>query len=133
MTESSPDPHCLGCDYNLRGLADPVCPECGRTFDPDNPATFRRGEKRPIAWEGFVTLPLGVTAIILPALYSPGTKVTDASYWLPLMACITLGIGFGIATLRKVRSGIWSPIFLGTLGLIFCLWMLAVHIAELFR
>ncbi|HEX8914698.1 MAG TPA: hypothetical protein VF796_20270 [Humisphaera sp.] len=26
--------YCRGCHYNLRGLAEPRCPECGRTFDP---------------------------------------------------------------------------------------------------
>src|SRR5690242_19490405 len=25
---------CLGCDYPLRGLTEPRCPECGRAFDP---------------------------------------------------------------------------------------------------
>lgn len=27
------DRYCLGCGYNLRGLADGRCPECGRDFD----------------------------------------------------------------------------------------------------
>ena len=30
---------CLGCGYSLRGLPQPVCPECGRGFDPDDPET----------------------------------------------------------------------------------------------
>ena len=33
--------HCLGCDYSLRGLIDPRCPECGRPFDPADPDSFR--------------------------------------------------------------------------------------------
>jgi hypothetical protein len=31
---------CLGCGYELRGLPEPVCPECGRAFDPGDPKTF---------------------------------------------------------------------------------------------
>ena len=31
---------CLTCDYLLDGLTTPVCPECGRPFDPTDPATF---------------------------------------------------------------------------------------------
>ena len=32
---------CVGCGYSLRGLPDPVCPECGRTFVPSDPSTYR--------------------------------------------------------------------------------------------
>ncbi len=31
---------CAGCGYRLRGLPDATCPECGRPFDPHNPATM---------------------------------------------------------------------------------------------
>jgi hypothetical protein len=31
---------CLDCGYILTGLVDYRCPECGRTFDPDNPETY---------------------------------------------------------------------------------------------
>jgi phosphoribosylanthranilate isomerase len=34
---------CLECGYQLAGLQSNRCPECGRTFDPDDPATFRPG------------------------------------------------------------------------------------------
>lgn len=29
-----PPAHCTGCGYNLLGLAEPRCPECGLPFDP---------------------------------------------------------------------------------------------------
>lgn len=32
---------CLGCGYLLRGLPEPVCPECGRAFDIEDPSTYR--------------------------------------------------------------------------------------------
>ena len=32
---------CLDCGYSLRGLPEPVCPECGRRFDPADAGTFR--------------------------------------------------------------------------------------------
>ena len=31
---------CLGCGYWLRGLTTPMCPECGRAFDPGDLSTF---------------------------------------------------------------------------------------------
>jgi hypothetical protein len=27
-------PHCRNCDYNLKGLTEPRCPECGTPFPP---------------------------------------------------------------------------------------------------
>jgi len=38
---------CLSCGYLLRGLPTPVCPECGRIFDPSNAATY---DVRPPDW-----------------------------------------------------------------------------------
>ena len=37
---------CRGCGYTLDGLPEHRCPECGRTFDPRDPATF----KEQVAW-----------------------------------------------------------------------------------
>lgn len=46
---------CLTCGYQLRGLDEPVCPECSRQFDPDDPKTFnadppKRWRRRLIKW-----------------------------------------------------------------------------------
>jgi len=38
---------CLSCGYLLRGLPSPVCPECGRTFDPADTTTY---DLRPPDW-----------------------------------------------------------------------------------
>lgn len=32
--------YCLGCSHPLKGVTEPVCPECGRGFDPSDPRTF---------------------------------------------------------------------------------------------
>ena len=32
---------CLHCNYPLRGLPEPRCPECGNGFDPHDPRTYR--------------------------------------------------------------------------------------------
>jgi len=34
------DRYCLECGYNLRGLHEPRCPECGGWFDPERPTTY---------------------------------------------------------------------------------------------
>ena len=38
---------CPHCEYDLRGLPDNRCPECGGTFDPEEVAACARGEARP--------------------------------------------------------------------------------------
>ena len=32
--------YCLGCGHPLKSVTEPVCPECGRGFDPSEPRTF---------------------------------------------------------------------------------------------
>ena len=44
------DARCLGCRYMLRGLEHPVCPECGRAFDPADPATYLDPQRRQEFW-----------------------------------------------------------------------------------
>lgn len=41
-----PEARCLTCGYLLRGLTKPLCPECGREFDPQDLATFDHDPRR---------------------------------------------------------------------------------------
>lgn len=47
-SDSRRHPRCLDCGYRLVGLSEPICPECGRAFNPDNENTFSR--KPPFIW-----------------------------------------------------------------------------------
>lgn len=44
---------CLRCGYNLNGIENPLCPECGRPFDPTNPDTYFHSGTRRRPWELF--------------------------------------------------------------------------------
>lgn len=47
MAVTVPDTaRCLSCGYLLRGLPEPVCPECGTRFDPENPETYSDPARR---------------------------------------------------------------------------------------
>jgi len=41
-SETDSGMYCLGCRYDLRGLPENRCPECGRSFDPSQSRTFAR-------------------------------------------------------------------------------------------
>ena len=58
---------CLGCRYNLKGLAEHRCPECGRAFDPSDRNTFET--RKPMTkWEAVVFFGLLALAMIMLAL-----------------------------------------------------------------
>jgi hypothetical protein len=45
------DVPCPQCSYNLRGLVEPICPECGERFDPQRVLDHvRRRELQPRTW-----------------------------------------------------------------------------------
>jgi hypothetical protein len=84
-------PRCTRCFYRLDGLNEPRCPECGRTFDPQDPTTYTR---RPpfVFW----------------------------TYWLPGMA-LSLACGFVCLTFFALIGDIgWAatlgvPLAMGSL------------------
>ena len=42
----SPGRYCLRCYYDLRGLPECRCPECGKTFDSQDPTTYSKTPDR---------------------------------------------------------------------------------------
>ena len=48
---------CRKCGYPLRALVSPVCPECGRPFDPTDPTTFARRQS-PLFTIGIIAVTL---------------------------------------------------------------------------
>jgi len=43
---TAPSRYCRRCLYELHGLPQPRCPECGRAFDPDNPASVYTSKRQ---------------------------------------------------------------------------------------
>jgi predicted RNA-binding Zn-ribbon protein involved in translation (DUF1610 family) len=58
---------CLTCGYLLRGLSEPVCPECGRAFDPADESTF---DMRPLGWRRRRWIKRGAVALGVAVLYA---------------------------------------------------------------
>lgn len=62
---------CLTCGYMLRELDEPVCPECARRFDPEDPKTYNtdppgRLRRRLIMWAIILLLIGGVGYVLWP-------------------------------------------------------------------
>src|SRR5438045_4421546 len=85
---------CLTCGYALRGLPTPRCPECGREFDPMDPATMNMGrELSPLAkWVlGPVRWPVNVLswgALVFALWFArlPGGQIRSSTSLIILIA-----------------------------------------------
>ncbi len=60
-----PEARCLTCGYLLRGLPEPVCPECGRRFNSADASTF---DTRPPSWRRRRWVARGCTALAIVLL-----------------------------------------------------------------
>ena len=117
-------PYCLSCNYPLTGLPSNVCPECGRVFDPADPATMNTGRPvGPIARvflsaSGRFTLVVTVVALAL-LLYSTGMprlpwRFTTAE--LELYRSIDYGAALhSREQLREMLGRVDVPFLLGAL------------------
>ncbi len=86
---------CWDCNYDLRGLTQPVCPECGRTFDPRDATTVNCGDPvgpiarmflKPIGWTFALVMAVLFLATLWrathPAFYYPSTAASIIIVWL---------------------------------------------------
>lgn len=75
--------YCINCLYNLRGLPEHRCPECGQTFDPDDTTTFLPTPD-----------PLKRQTMLDPSV----------GFWWGGVSCVLLCICFALATPRRPSS-----------------------------
>jgi hypothetical protein len=112
---------CLGCGYILDGLPEDRCPECGREFHPDLPATYfvKVQSGRPL----LVCAAVGLGLVIAgPVLYiaAIAARIERAPDWLG--NCVDLGVasifsvGLALEVLVTIRSsrGLRRPAHLFT-------------------
>lgn len=70
--------YCLHCDYSLRDLESRACPECGRTFDPSDEATFApalAGSRRRAVDRALMIFSvggIGLGGLLAPAVWTLG-------------------------------------------------------------
>ena len=66
--------YCMKCQYNLRGLQESRCPECGTSFDPNDAATFLKALPPDKTWERVTdvikwSLLAGLAAVVARGIY----------------------------------------------------------------
>ncbi len=72
-TVTAPSMYCRGCWYVLDGLPLHRCPECGRTFDPTDEATYHAESRqarlaRRMWYAGWVLLAVWIPVVALPSM-----------------------------------------------------------------
>jgi hypothetical protein len=96
---------CLQCGYLLRGLREPRCPECGRVFAPEDPATYATTPRRS-RWLAAARIAVyAVNALLVPVSPVLGLvgSLADTSpgenrwwlfmgFWLMSVTAINLGV-----------------------------------------
>jgi len=102
----SPAPHkrCLGCGYDLHGLPENRCPECGRPFDPEDPRTYY-----PLGLPGdaFAQAAIVGACLVVPAasLTLLQTVAEGLPAWLLTVAFLSGLAGVSIAIVMLGASG----------------------------
>lgn len=117
--------YCRQCDYNLHGLSEQRCPECGRTFDPSDPNTFhektRRQRRRRFALQVF--LPPIVFLALLGSAFArdPDSEILMMAWLCSVAAAISVVLSLPLLYLgrRRARWRLWE-----SMGFIlpFCIW-----------
>ena len=89
---------CKQCGYDLRGLHECRCPECGRRFDTENPRTYLT---KPISGRRYllsalICVVLVVAPLLIAALRDLGVLEVLQELWPVLLVPLWMPIGFVI-------------------------------------
>jgi hypothetical protein len=113
--ETQPIGLCLTCNYSLRGLPTARCPECGREFDPMDPATMNMGRELsatakwvlgPVRWP----VNLATWAALLFALWFarlPGGQIRSSPALLILIGLGLLWLAWPVLRVMAARKYGW--------------------------
>jgi hypothetical protein len=64
-----PEMFCQKCGCPLAGLDRPLCPKCGRAFDPGKPRTFLRQRPTGLRWYGWMVVGWNLLVLAVVAKY----------------------------------------------------------------
>lgn len=99
---------CIACGYALRGLPSCRCPECGQSFDADNPRTMHLGLSSDAMRSWLTSAPrwpihVGVGAATLLTLWGARLPSWERPTMCGAAACWAILIGWWLVRLSLVR------------------------------
>ncbi len=106
------DAVCLGCDFRLRGLSGPSCPECGRSFDPNDTTTFGLSTS-PTRWQRSARPPSVAGCLFVAGLCSWGlVGASGPARWEADWACLFtfVGIPLGIVAVATYLERLFASL-----------------------
>jgi len=95
---------CLGCGYALRGLPESVCPECGRVFDPGDPATFGTEADRARRRRRVKRMALAAAVLALLVVFAPRGIMTSTV----TLTCPDCKVGYRTSR-YELKPPEWMP------------------------
>lgn len=96
-----PSRRCLICGYIIDHLSAPRCPECGRAFDPNDPATFNVDQPEAMPRAGHFAALLAVTALLVVPV--PWSFALDMRIARPMSLAMYAGAATFVSVLAAAR------------------------------
>lgn len=97
MTRHIPDTaRCQNCRYLLRGLPNPVCPECGHPFDPEDPDSYY-DPARPSS---------SIIHKLIERFTPDGPHSTGDISWIALITIVVILMNSSISYIFNLHPGI---------------------------
>jgi hypothetical protein len=140
-TDAAQDIYCRGCRYPLRGLDKPRCPECGQSFDPNDPTTFLTLAMMRWAWQPIAAAVCLALLVLSPVLIYGGGRLLglDRGFvWaMHFIQEVILGGACGVLAVMGMKRGSeksrsLAAMVLFGLTIVFVLWLGFLSVLRLF-
>jgi hypothetical protein len=129
--------YCRSCSYDLSGLPSGACPECGKAFDPADPASYEAlpRSRRRLRQSAFAIGAATVIGLVAYFGFRIASGRTFGSYQAAFLTYIAIGLPLGVTAGALAGRKQWWPgrLVLLIVGIL-CLWLtLLLGVAEGFR
>jgi len=125
--------HCPKCDYDLRGLTESRCPECGSAFSTPQIAAYkdqRWPPERFFRWLLLATILWGIAYVFVDVIHETRNRVKSFWVTIPLLVAIPLQVFIAIVARQNLEASSTRSKKRSGAALVVILWILILgHIA----